>query len=231
MFVLGIALWVFLALVGVGIAIIYAVEHEHSFGAFMGILASGLLLHFTGTVNMLDVLHNWQQLLMFLGAYVLAGVLWSMLKWRSFVFEWAAVQVERLKECKVQFLFSIQRETKETFEDGEIPVKYAKLFELWSEGKPCYDLSNQIMGTGVGLGSASTPIESKEQLGILRNMPRILVWCLYWPFSMLWTLIDDPFKKLVQFLVIKVLGGIFAAISQSGVNTVEKQRQAMIKKG
>ena len=223
MFILGIALWVFLSLVGVGIAIIYAVEHEHSFGAFMGLLASGLLLHFTGTVNMLDVLHNWQQLLMFLGAYILAGVLWSMLKWRSHVSEWASIQVERLKECKAQFVKEIERNTKETCEGGEIPAKYAVLFDAWSSGQDYYRLSKDTMGVDIGISGPSKPTESKDSLGVMHNMPRILVWCLYWPFSMLWTLIDDPLKKLVQFLVIKVLGGVFAAISQSGVNAVEKR--------
>lgn len=197
MFVLGIAVWVFLALVGVGIAIIYAVEHEHSFGAFMGLLASSLLLHFTGTVNMLDVLHDWQQLLMFLGAYILAGVLWSILKWRSYVSEWATVQVERLKECKVQFVSEMTKYTGETFSNGEIPSKYASLFEAWSENKSYYLLSKQATGLDVGITGPKNPIASKEELAIMRNMPRILVWCLYWPFSLIWTMIDDTLKKLV----------------------------------
>lgn len=229
MFILGIALWVFLALVGVGIAIIYAVEHEHSFGAFMGLLVSGLLLHFTGTVNMLEVLHNWQSLLMFIGGYVVAGVLWAILKWRSYVLDWTDVQMDNLEKCKQQFITSMKSNNQVQFDSNEIPEKYAELFTIWSSGATPYNLHRLVSDLGVSLPTVSHAVTFKE-LEILNNMPRILVWCLYWPFSMLWTLIDNPLRKLVEFLVLRVLGGIFKAISQSGVNAVEKQRQAMIKK-
>lgn len=225
---LGIALWIILALVGIAIVIIYSVEHEHSFGAFLGLLASGMLLHFTGTVNMLDVLHNWQQLLTFIGAYILMGVVWSMIKWRLYVSEWAKTQVENLRSCKNQFLKELRRTNGETFD--EIPSKYAELFTSWSEGNAHYSESKEILGVNTGLGSPRQVVQTKEHLGIVDNISRILIWCLYWPFSMLWTLIDDPFKKLVQFLVVHVVGGVFSAISQSGVNEVEKQRQTMIEK-
>lgn len=230
MFILGIAFWVFLLLVVFGVAITYAVEREYPFGAFVGLIASGLVLHFTGAVNMLDVLHNWQQLLMFIGAYIVAGLLWSMFKWQLYVSNWADIQADKLENSKYQFINAIQGGVRGGEDIKEIPEEYAELFALWSSGETPYRMHPLMSSLGITLPSVSYPINAKE-LGILYNMPRILMWCVYWPFSMLWTLINDPIRKMFQFLVVKVLGGVFAKISQRGLNTVEKQRQAMIKKG
>lgn len=230
MLILGMAIWVFFALVVVCGAIIYAVEKEYSFGAFVGLLISGVLLHFTGTVNMLEVMNHWQQLLGFVLAYLVSGALWAMLKWRFYVSAWAQVQIDNLDRCRRQFFSEINSITNEGLDSDTVPSKYAELFEVWSLGENCYTLTNQLLGTRAGIQSPAVRVAKSDELGILRNLPRIMTWCLYWPFSMIWTLIDDPFKKAVRFLIVNVLGGIFSAISKHGVNAVDRKRQSMIEK-
>lgn len=45
-----------------------------------------------------------------------------------------------------------------------------------------------------------------SKISFLRNKSRILVWMSYWPFSALWTLINDPIKKIFQHIQMKLSG-------------------------
>lgn len=44
------------------------------------------------------------------------------------------------------------------------------------------------------------------------NKSRIITWMSYWPFSALWTLINEPFRKTFKFIYSKI-EGIFQAMS------------------
>ncbi len=37
-----------------------------------------------------------------------------------------------------------------------------------------------------------------------RNKSRIISWMSYWPFSMLWTLFDEPVKKIFRYIYTKI---------------------------
>jgi len=45
-----------------------------------------------------------------------------------------------------------------------------------------------------------------------KNKARIISWMSYWPFSMLWTLINEPVKKTFRFIYSKI-EGIFQKMS------------------
>jgi hypothetical protein len=45
-----------------------------------------------------------------------------------------------------------------------------------------------------------------DDISFLKNKSRILVWMSYWPLSGLWTLINDPMRKLFQFIQMKFAG-------------------------
>ncbi len=39
-----------------------------------------------------------------------------------------------------------------------------------------------------------------ESVRVRYNKARITAWIAYWPWSLLWTLIDDPFRKLAEWM-------------------------------
>jgi hypothetical protein len=44
------------------------------------------------------------------------------------------------------------------------------------------------------------------------NKNRVIVWMSYWPFSIIWTLINDPIKKLYRYILHKI-SGLYQKIS------------------
>lgn len=53
-----------------------------------------------------------------------------------------------------------------------------------------------------------------------RNKSRIITWMSYWPFSMLWTLINEPVKKTFRFIYSKI-EGLFQKMSNSTFNDLK----------
>lgn len=46
----------------------------------------------------------------------------------------------------------------------------------------------------------------QDDISFLENKSRILVWMSYWPFSAIWTAINDPIKRGFQYLQSKLSG-------------------------
>jgi len=53
-----------------------------------------------------------------------------------------------------------------------------------------------------------------------QNKSRIITWMMCWPWSALWTLIDEPFKRFFNF-VFENLKGVYQSISESAFSGVE----------
>lgn len=53
------------------------------------------------------------------------------------------------------------------------------------------------------------------------NLGRLVNWGLYWPFSVLWTLLTDPLKELYEWLLTDVFGKLFTWIAAPAKERVE----------
>jgi hypothetical protein len=65
-----------------------------------------------------------------------------------------------------------------------------------------------------------------DKTSISENKTKISVWVMYWPISLIWSLVDDLIKKIIKQLVI-FFKGIYDAITNimmRGVDEVEKQK-------
>ena len=220
MLFLGMALWVFLALLALGIAVIVAVEKEEPFGALIALIAAGAVAHFSGTVNMLDVLHNWQHLLLFLGAYIGIGVGWCAIKWAFFTAAWGKEQREKVQDNRGRFL------ERMGIKGDSIPAEHKVAWEKWLKGGwPLHtDLSDPANKPYEMLrGLDVDRIGTSNDIHIRNNWKRFSIWCIYWPFSVLWTLIDDPIKAIFKFLVLHVLGGALQSFANRAASGVEKE--------
>lgn len=214
MLILGIAAWVFLTMLALAIAVIVAVEKEEPWGAFVAILAAGALAHFSGTVNMVNVLHDWKQLIVFLGAYLAIGVAWCVIKWVFYTNEWAREQHNIIRSNRQKFLKNLN------LEGDSIPSEHKAAWEFWIKDGKHGDWSNAYSPL-----SRFSPekLESSDAISVANNWSKFSIWGLYWPFSMLWTLIDDPIKRIFKFIIMNVFGGILQFFTNRVTSGVEKE--------
>lgn len=132
-------------------------------------------------------------------AYIAAGVIWSFPKWWFYVRKVRDVYNESLSNFKKTVrLVPGQKLTDDQFARfyssyGFDPDGHNWHFEPWSKIMP---------------------------LQASKNKNKILVWMMYWPFSLVWTLIDEPFKKAFQF-IFENIKGIYQGISEKAFAGVE----------
>lgn len=151
-------LWFWIAFVGVSGLIIFFLEsalddlNKDDGGGWKSTLT---VLGFVGaywwlgdSADLLSIIQyiktNTVGFLTWVGAYVLIGLIWSVVKWYF-------------------FLLNARDKAVEKHNDGDVLYDY----ELPTAAK---------------------------------NKARIITWMSYFPFSMLWTVINEPFKRLYNFL-------------------------------
>jgi hypothetical protein len=119
-------------------------------------------------------------------AYVGIGVVWSFVKWFSFLMGARG----KYREYKVSFLNSIGASTTAGFSD--IPADKLDDFKRWLAKTPSfyamrtYDPFHELV-------RGERPRASK-------NKARITTWMCLWPCSMIGTALNDPVRRLFNFL-------------------------------
>jgi len=53
----------------------------------------------------------------------------------------------------------------------------------------------------------------------------IIFWMSYWPASLVWTMIDDPFKRMIKWIYNEVLRGVFKKIHTRALGDVLKKNE------
>lgn len=248
MIILGIAAWVFAAWLLLAIAVTYCVDQEQGFFAFLGLIAAGAIAHFSGTFNMLNVIHDWKQMLVFVGVYIVVGVGWAILKWVAYTNQWAIQQHEYVDKCKEQFIQRLNDAgTGINIPAGSaIPTQHMDAFTKWSRQRGyARDWSIKIPQAPRGYSTTPTippagdydnladapsyPVADGSAIDVVKNLNRLGLWCLYWPFSMTWTLIDDPLKKIFQYIILHVIGGLLQSFSKKAKARVDEKIANMSK--
>jgi hypothetical protein len=184
MFILGIVAWAFIALLILAVFVIVSVEKEEPWGAFIAILLAGVVAHFSGTVNMVEALHNWQQLVGLIGAYIAVGVGWCMIKWVFYTNEWARNQRENIKHNRKVFLKTLN------LSGDSIPDAHKDAWVRWNKSYG-YARKNWVQPYSELNDVSPERVQSSDAIAVTNNWSKFSIWGLYWPFSMLWTLIED----------------------------------------
>jgi len=182
--------------VGVSVLIIIAEDLEKFGLAGLGLIAAFTVMAIWGDFNVVSyALANPYLIAAFVGGYFVAGTVWAIVKW------WFYVRDRRYRydEAKTEFL------REHGIKDGKIPDS---LVGAWKER--CTNL--------VGYRSRVSAFAAAPQAR--DNKARIMRWMMFWPWSLVWTLINDPIKKLFKWIY-RSIQGLLQRISDSAYRGVE----------
>lgn len=219
-----ISFWLLLA--ATAIAVLSLIEYEFTITAALSILASLLLLQFFGDVKIFSHLFTNPWLIpVYIAVYAACGVLWSVVKWYLLVTE----KDEENQEQTAQFLR--QKGISET----NVPdhLKYEWYFfmrnQTYSES---YEGLMRSFLIAKGMRDRNSVPENlkdafqqflKEAYEAIPNPSlapqwrkyknKIASWIVHWPWSLIWTLLDDPIKRFLRF-VFRHLPKIYDTVSQ-----------------
>ena len=180
-------------------------ENEKNFFAFITLGIFIVLMEWAGSTNILSTIASdpWF-IVKWTGLYFVIGGVWSIIKWFSYVRNMA----ERFGEYKVRYIKVCNRNGKKQADANE--QEYDPIPETISTPIPesaKEDFEDFLNREGYKAYSDSIiPTASEEK-------DRLVSWIVWWPTSALWTLVNDPIRKLAEKLY-AALQGVYSKISQ-----------------
>jgi len=157
--------------------------NEKGLWATLSILVSLAAVQFLGNVDVFGyVYHNPISILVGLLVYVLGGVIWVFPKWYFFVKD----HFRKYIDLKEEFLESKKIKTQEVPEEMK---------REWQE----YFRRGRNMRYDADIEFKPSPKKHKEQ---------IMAWMVCWPFSLLWTMLNDPIVRFFHHVYYYVLDNL-----------------------
>jgi len=185
------------------VLLFYWVEHQHIVLSGLNIALYILFLNFIVKKDVISSFmdHPGRSLIIIL-VYLVAGFIWSFIKWWLFVnkkaisykekrYEWLQKQrgIREKRDISVEGLESIDLETP-------VPERFR---EDW------------LRSTGV---LYEKPKVTEYKIGISH-------WVLYWPVSAIWALLDDFVSKVIQVIVVKIRV-VYEKITSNAFKNIEE---------
>jgi uncharacterized membrane protein len=170
-----------LAISAVALIVMFSVEAERTSTATGSLILLLVFLHLGHFLNAWALFHSPVLLFVSVLAYLLLGAFYSFVKWGSFLGKWKSQGVEEIESTRATFLVSKSQPVGDT-----IPEEFKK---AWAD-----------FLRHSGIKKYMEPIKVRKHIG------KLISWAAYWPFSAVYTLIDDPIRKLFQWFVIRVCG-------------------------
>lgn len=122
----------------------------------------------------------------FIVSYILFGITWSFIKWRSYV----KSIFDKVKEIKAQFIAingAITDKNRAAF-NSKIDAANFKRADGYSQSVTIHDTD-----TFEEIGRKITPLASNKK-------SIITSWISYWPVSFAGTLLNNPFRKFFEWI-------------------------------
>jgi Ca2+/Na+ antiporter len=132
--------------------------------------------------------------LLFVLGYLVVGVVWSFLKWNE----------------KVKKVFAEFRRVKDKYvtKNGKIETKE----ELKDFSSYLVDKTSWRSGSFYDKKTMAEVVDVITPKGI-ENKSTIVAWISYWPLSLLATLLNNPFRRLFEY-VYSLVSGLYDRISK-----------------
>lgn len=214
--------WFWMLVVLASIVILIALEGEKGWLATLTVVAFVLVVHYWGGINVIEYMKS-HPLRVLAGAagYFAAGTVWSLIKW------WFYVRSQRNRCREALDAFEQDWPTKVVVET--LPYKLKN--DLDASGAPDAGAMVDQMDRDLEKKKKEDP-EYKKKLWseytregeykdirfVFKPDPRnhvrvILAWMTYWPWSLVWTLINDPIRKAFN-MIFRKLSRVFSGISE-----------------
>lgn len=181
--------WFWLIVAAWIILAIADIHYERPGWATFWLVAFLSVLHLGGVVDIVRlVVEHPVWLLAGVGGYVVAGLIWTVIKFKFRIRKIRVnINTETMPALRRKFLDSKQ------VRGDTVP---ANLRDEWLEFQNnAYGLQEEIQSMDVG-----------------RNKGRLLLWAIWWPFSMLWTAFSDWILDFFNWLIFDVLGNMLKAM-------------------
>lgn len=186
------------------ILLIIFVEHEYAIRSGITVAAYIAFLQFLIKIDVIGSIaqHPLKSIIIAL-IYLFIGFIWSIIKWAIYVNKKALAY----KEKRYEFLTDKRR--------------ISRVMELYNLG----DKNDITLDTQIHRDLMD---EWKRNESILVSIPvvhenknKISHWLIYWPASMIWSLLNDFIRNAVNMIVLKVRF-IYEAITKNAYKGIEK---------
>ncbi len=179
---IGVGFWIVVAIFAILIVIF---SEEAGAAATLTVIAAALFLQFIARWNLVGFFKasSILALLTYAGVYVACGLVWSVIKWTAYT------HAQRRKYDTIRAKFLEDR----GITDGFMPAEMKSKWELNLQDRGSEFKKHGFRHFSSGISTAIIP-------NVRENKAAIIRWMTYWPFSLVYTLLNDPVRRLFEFL-------------------------------
>jgi uncharacterized membrane protein (DUF485 family) len=210
--------WFWCALLFPSLFLLYLIENEKAVGALMTVLITiGVFVAFGDKRLLPWVISHPVDLAIDIGAYVLIGIVWGFVKWFFYVLR-ARDKYEKMRAEFEERADAFRLTVATRAASDKYPLGRGSTARTEANEESYKAEVARLNVKPAGFDKALFQHYASNQSFELRDFPpsadknkgRIIFWMSYWPFSGVWTLINDPITRLYRRL-----GALFQKISHS----------------
>lgn len=136
---------------------------------------------------------------MFVGGYILGGLIWSVIKWKSYI----SRSARAFKQLKEDFIKNV----------GEIGAHWTRWIDTLRDNK------HKLNRADFRERDEPEEIIKKITINPADKKNVIISWIAYWPMSLAATLLNDPIRRFGTWIY-NVFSGVYSRMSKSSVKNL-----------
>ncbi|MEK6828902.1 MAG: hypothetical protein AABY15_02165 [Nanoarchaeota archaeon] len=140
--------------------------------------------------------------LLFIGGYIVSGIIWSVIKWKSYI----SKSARHFEQLKVTFKAKV----------GDIGGNWNRWIEYLNQNQ--FGLRNVY-----SFSQSDEPVDIIRKITINANSKKSLIvsWIAYWPMSLGATVLNDPLRRLGNYIYDRI-SGKFQRMSENSAKNAAK---------
>lgn len=188
------------------------------------IIVAYLLFKFNIT-DFKSIINNPLPILKWVIIYLIVGMAWSFLKWYLYLRN----TLEEFNNTKEQIASSIKQTSNEKYDKEIFKRKLFSVFQYEKNGikieqSAIIETINVVLSEGKETKSVPLDIHEYKIINpqITKCKALVVSWIMHWPASLVWTLINDPIKKIINY-IFKFIKSTFQKISDKMFKSVKSE--------
>ena len=206
-------IWFFIISSAWLITMFWCVESENNASSIIWTIIYLAFLQFLAKVDFLyTIFHHPLKAISYCVGYLIIGFSWSFIKWWLYVNSRAS----KVKEARFNFLNEHKRNLERKVDRcATIDIQLIEVLkDITSETK----VPPSLMDAWRKSSHYSLYV---PRINDYDNNRRITLWVMYWPLSLIWSLINDFVKKLIRTIIMKIKI-IYESITALAYKNIEK---------